>query len=40
MEDQTAGCGLWLPEGKEIMFGMESENVVAYGRLSSPAHDA
>ena len=31
------GCGLWLPEDKKLICGMKGKNVVAYGRLPSPA---
>ena len=24
------GCGLWLPEDKRLIFGMDWKNVVAY----------
>jgi len=30
-------CGLWLPEGKKLLCGMEGENVLSYGRLPAPA---
>ena len=31
------GCGLWLPEDKKGTMWYGMENVVAYGRLPSPA---